>query len=58
MKKSEVKAIISSAAKAHAEDILGEEQFKKNKSARESIMKDFESGASWMYHFNLDKTRR
>ena len=57
MKKSEVKSTIKGAAEAHAKDVLGEDQFKKNKTARESIIKDFESGASWMYHFNLDRRK-
>lgn len=52
--KKELKVIISNAAEAHARDVLGDEEFKKNKTAAKAIMKDFESGANWMYPFCLD----
>lgn len=38
---------INEAAKAHAKDQLGEDQFKKNKDAVKAISEDFKAGVEW-----------
>lgn len=38
---------IKAHSQALAKDVLGEEQYKKNKVAREEIMSHFKTGALW-----------
>ncbi|MGI4873202.1 MAG: hypothetical protein ACRYFX_18735 [Janthinobacterium lividum] len=38
---------INEAAKQHAKQVLGEEQFATNKDAVKSITSDFKAGAKW-----------
>lgn len=38
---------ILEASKACAKDVLGTEQYRKNKDARNSVMQDFKTGALW-----------
>lgn len=42
------KKLLDEAAKAHAKEQLGEEQFAKNKDAVRAITEDFKAGAEWM----------
>lgn len=39
---------INEAAKEHAKKVLGEDQFKKNKSAVKAISEDFKAGVKWL----------
>jgi len=51
------KEYITNAAKEHALEVLGSMQYKKIKTARESIVKDFEAGVAWLLKVQEEQTK-